>query len=391
MKGESGDKNMDKPTNIPEKTSEELAAGDNPADNQTEAKPKKRRKKALIIVACVLAFLIVAAGVTFLVLYERYKYLGQNPLSAFQSQQPEQTPDESEVPDPTLGPDDPTPVATPTQTPVSGQVNIMLIGLDRSDDRSEENMGARNDTNIVLSVNFDKKTAKMLAIPRDTLVTMSHLNSKGKATYKFWSNMYTGFRNGGGEKGYGYKNIMQVTSKLLSCGNKYSVPINYYVSIDIDGIVPMCDAVGGVPVTMDANFPGPDKVLNWKKGQTVLLKGDWAQFYLRWRHSDEVGDHTGDIGRGHRQQVFLVALAKKIKEMGPVETVQKLFGEMTKYMRTNMSLEQLVALAETLKDMDISTVDINSVDGHLGSRDGKSGWVPESKKLQKKVDEIFFN
>lgn len=368
----------------------------NPEENETGKSKAKRRKTALIAVGSVLAFLVIAAGVMLLVLYNQYKYLGENPLSAFQNSSCAAVPTktiapDTDIPDPTPEAEDPIPVSTPEKTPASGQINIMLIGLDRSADRDTEDMGARNDTNIVLSVDFDKKTARMLAIPRDTLLTMQQINDKGKTTSKFISNMYTAFHNGGGEDGYGYQNVMQVTSKFLSCGNKYAVPIDRYVSIDIDGIVPMCDAMGGVPVTMDADFPGPNGVLGWKKGQTVTLKGDWAQFYLRWRHPDEVGDHTGDIGRGHRQQVFLISLAKKIKDMGPLETVQKLFDSMNKYMRTNLSAEQLVALAEALKGMDMNAIDITSVEGHIGTRNDRPGWVPETKPLEKTVEEIFFN
>lgn len=342
---------------------------------------KKPRKTALIVICTFLGVLALAAGITVLYLYSQYRYLGENPLSAFRNNScAPSTPKKTITPEATH---EPGPTATPVRTAMTGEINVMLIGLDSSAERDELDMGARNDTNIIINADFDKKTVKMLAIPRDTIVDMQRVDSSGKASSPFKNRINTAFHYGGGADDYGYQNVMDRASHFLSCNGKYEIPIDYYLSINIDGIVPICDAVGGVPLTLDSDFPG----LGWKAGQTVIIQGDVAQMYLRWRHPEEVGNHTGDIGRGRRQELFLIALAKKIKSMGPVETVEKLYESMQRYMNTNMSLEQIVAMGQALENINLNDIKVDSIEG----RNLNSTWIPDLKKLPKTVEQIFFN
>lgn len=47
-------------------------------------------------------------------------------------------------------------------------INILLLGVDSSEERESMKMGYRSDSIIVTSVSLDTKEVKMLSIPRDT-------------------------------------------------------------------------------------------------------------------------------------------------------------------------------------------------------------------------------
>ncbi len=334
-----------------------------------------------------LVLLVVAAGLVVYFMITRYQYLGDNPMSAFLGGGSCAAKTDELAKATPQGPQLKTgPTSAPKKTAPKGSINVMLMGMDNDSERDKSSMGSRNDMNMVLNIDFDKKTARMIVIPRDSRVKVSKVNDSGKVTGYTDDRINTAYADGGYEDGYGFQNVMHVTSTFLSCNGTYDIPIDYYVSINLDGIEPICNAVGGVPLKLDKDFPG----LKWKAGQTVIIKGEVAQMYLRWRHPDQTGDNLGDIGRGERQQKFLIALAKKIKSMGPVETVQKLFNSMQKYMRTNMSLDQIVALAQVLKGMNVDSIEMYSAPGKNASYDGASMWAPDMKKLPDVVEKVFY-
>jgi polyisoprenyl-teichoic acid--peptidoglycan teichoic acid transferase len=334
----------------------------------------KTRKKALYIVGSLLAVLVVAAGLVVYFMVARYNALGEDPSQAF-----------GQPTAPGAGiKTSPTP--PPKQAAAKNHTNIMLLGMDNDDVRDSKSMGTRNDMNMIISINNDTKAVKMLVIPRDTRIQVSKIDSSGKEVSSTVDRINTAYGAGGYEDGKGFDNVMLCTSRFLSCNNTYTIPIDGYACINLDGIEPICKAVGGVPLKLDADFPG----LGWVKGQTVTIKGEQAQMFLRWRHPDQVGDSKGDIGRGERQQEFLIALAKKIKSMGAVETVTKLFSSMTTYMRTSLNLDQITSLATMLKGMNLDNIKMYSVDGTNVTVGDASMWEPDMTKLPAQVQEVFY-
>ena len=342
----------------------------------------RTRKIAIGLLSSLLALLIIAAGLTIYFMYSRIEYLSDNPWKAFETAgcAPKQLPD--------FGGDDigPSPTGPSIEMP-PGVMNILLAGIDTSEEREAEYKGYRCDMMMVLSVDFTKKTAKILAIPRDTRFLITKLDKNGKVVKRVYDRMNTAMgKYGGGPDRFGYENTMYCISKFLGCNGKYDIPINYYVGLDMDGLNPLADAVGGVPVTLEADFPYVGK-----KGETVILTGEKVHFYVRWRKPSQTGEHSGDIGRGRRQQLFMLGLAKQIKKMGPLAALPALFDTLNKYMKTNLDLDRIAALALVLNGLDLESIQLDSVAGHNQSFDGASMWVADPEKLDEQVREMFIN
>ncbi|GAA3060348.1 hypothetical protein GCM10020000_49230 [Streptomyces olivoverticillatus] len=87
------------------------------------------------------------------------------------------------------------------------------------------------------------------------------------------------------------------------------IPIDHFMMVDFSGVVSMADAVGGVPVCVDANVYDDKSGLRLQKG-THTVKGQQALQWLRTRHGFEDGS---DIGRTHAQHIYMNSMVRQLK------------------------------------------------------------------------------
>jgi LCP family protein required for cell wall assembly len=90
------------------------------------------------------------------------------------------------------------------------------------------------------------------------------------------------------------------------------VQIDHFVEVDFEGVVQITNAVGGVPVCVDAPVHDPDSGLNLPKG-TTLVKGQQALEFLRTRHGFVTGS---DVYRTQVQHQYLSSLIRQLREEG---------------------------------------------------------------------------
>ena len=311
----------------------------------------RRWIKILLIVLGVL--ILICAGLVAW-LYTSYKSAAEDPSKAFKDNGSSVSIEGADVQQTTEVVDG----TGAVRTPVEESVNILLLGIDSNVERVKLNKGYRSDMMMVLNINFKDNKVHMLAIPRDTKVEMNHLDYQtGEVTSQTTNKINAAYAFGGGPKHFGAQNAMDCTRNFLSCSGRLSIPIDYYFSIDIDGITKICDALDGVEVTLNEDFykmtleeGSGSKTLDalWgRKGETITLKGDSAETFVRQRHSGGINQ------RMSRQQQFLMAVAKKIKDMGAIEAAPKIFNEVLSYAQTNLTLDQVMSLAAFLDDLQI--------------------------------------
>ena len=217
-------------------------------------------------------------------------------------------------------------------------LNILLLGVDYNYDSKAQRYtsGARSDTILILRVERKGKQLSMLSIPRDLFVGIGknavHGYERINAAYSF-----------GGEK-LTIETLERVTG----------VKIDHYIVVKSDVVADMVDAIGGVPVEVEKQMDWDD---NWaglhihlKPGKQVL-NGEQAVGYCRFRHDEE-----GDFGRIKRQQKFLTALMKELKQKKSFKTYQKLAGLVRAKMKTDLENKQLVGLAMLYKNFPLDNI-----------------------------------
>ncbi len=127
-----------------------------------------------------------------------------------------------------------------TQEPLS----FLILGID-----AEESTRGRSDTMIVLTVNPEDESMKMVSIPRDTRTEMVGRGNEDKINHAF--------AFGGPEM------AMDTVENFLD------IPIDYYVSINMDGFKDIVDAVDGV--TVDNAFAFEQSGYDFSEGRSTWM------------------------------------------------------------------------------------------------------------------------
>ncbi|MCK5763850.1 MAG: LCP family protein, partial [Clostridiales bacterium] len=197
----------------------------------------------------------------------------------------------------------------------SNRVNVLLFGTD----------GARSDTIMIASYDFDKQIIDLISIPRDTYHYVSGHDLQGQNKI----NAVYGFP---GQDG-GSLGLKATIEELLG------IPIEYYVKVNYNGVQAVVDVLGGIEVDVPFDMKYDDEVadppLNIDiKAGTQVLNGGKAMEYLRWRKNNGEGGE-GDLPRIERQQEFLTLIAKKSLSYKLPTVANTVF----EYVKTNMPLD----------------------------------------------------
>lgn len=209
---------------------------------------------------------------------------------------------------------------------MSRPVNILIMGIDRVPDiptHSPASFNGRSDTMLLLRLDPKDNSVKILSIPRDTRVDSPELSIK---------KINQANADGGPAL------AARIVSSTLN-----DVPIDRYVRVTTDAFRELVDLVGGIEVLVPYRMHYIDKTqqleINLDPGWQ-LLSGTQAEQFARFR-----SDKYGDIGRVQRQQTLLKALRQRLTSPTILPRLPQMLRVMQKYVDTNISLEEMLALA----------------------------------------------
>ncbi len=215
---------------------------------------------------------------------------------------------------------------------------MLLIGTDKSESRTEgdeaylygdSDENFRSDVMILARIDPGNKKVTLVSIHRDTMVTIDGKQQKINAAYAIG----------------GIPKVLEVVSEFAG------VPISHYAEVDIDGLAAVVDAMGGV--TVDVPYTIDDPLMGYLEAGTQKLNGDQALILCRSRHAfDYMGD--GDRYRAAHQRLFLSAMATQLFASTP-QTMISVIDTIANYVTTDLTTEQIVSLALTMRTMDTST------------------------------------
>lgn len=229
----------------------------------------------------------------------------------------------------------------PTPEPWDGasRITLLIMGLDYRDWAAGEGP-PRTDTMILLTIDPLSKTAGMVNIPRDLWVPIPGFN---------YGKINTAYQLGEAYKlpGGGPELAMKTVEKLMG------VPINYYAQIDFNAFIKFIDEIGGIkldikePIKVDLLGDNTQKKL---KPGIQVLNGQIALAYARARYTE-----NGDFDRARRQQDVVMAIRNQMLRFDNlprmIAKAPILYQELSKGVRTNMSLDQVIRLAWFAKDI----------------------------------------
>ncbi|MET9505911.1 LCP family protein [Streptomyces sp. NPDC006622] len=206
--------------------------------------------------------------------------------------------------------------AAETKTNEAGQkaLNILLIGSDARDTAENQKLGGAKDTfngtpladvQMLLHVSADRSNMSVVSMPRDTLLPIPRCTDPDTGeVYRALTREITNSSLGRGGPGC----TVATWEKLTD------IHIDHFMMIDFAGVVSMADAIGGVPVCVDANVyshtgTGKGSGLKLAEG-THDIKGKQALQWLRTRYGFE--DDT-DLARAKAQHMYMNSMVRQLR------------------------------------------------------------------------------
>ncbi|WP_345561700.1 MULTISPECIES: LCP family protein [Streptomyces] len=218
-------------------------------------------------------------------------------------------------------------VAEPTPN-AAGQtpLNILLIGSDARDTEENQQLGGARETfgstpladvQMLVHLSADRSNMSVVSMPRDTLVKIPKCTDPDDdEVYPASEGRVMTNRS----LGHGGPGCTVATWQELT-----GIHIDHFVMVDFAGVVSMADAVGGVPVCVDANilsrdWQGHGSGLKLKEG-TTPVKGEQALQWLRTRYGFEDGS---DLARAKAQHMYMNSMVRTLRENATLSSPNKL-------------------------------------------------------------------
>lgn len=236
-------------------------------------------------------------------------------------------------------------------------VAIAFLGVDKRDlglDNGVIGTAGQSDTNIVLTVDTKTGRAKAIAVPRDTMVEVDLYSENNIFLRNEEMQLCLSYAYGNGTD-TSATNVTTSISRILM-----DVPINKYFALDLNGIAPINDAIGGVTVTSIYDFQN----VNIKKGDEVHLIGDLAETYVRTRNLDNI---NASLNRTERQVQYIKAFAAQLvpSVMNDFSIVNKLYSTASEYSATNLTVSDATYLASLLISKGITDFETETLQGEM--------------------------
>ncbi len=269
-------------------------------------------------------------------------------------------------------------------------VNILVCGIDYEDGRGYSSDGTNDGmTDMILYCQFDIKggALRMLQIPRNSLVatksrkiTLSNGKTYSASNYQINS---VALSNGG--------NVAALAEVIY---DQYKLPIDYYVTIDMQALVEMVDNFGGIEVYIphDMSFAGSALKQGYRN-----LDGASAEFFVRCRHGK--GYSNSDIDRLNMQRYFYAGLFKRVRSMGVTDVINQLPLIFNNYIHTDMDLTTIAKMLVSFTRIDSANIMLAQTPVFMGvpnvgktdSFDGYSCVVPDAGSIAELLNTYFRN
>lgn len=269
----------------------------------------------------------------------------------------------------------PTPEPTPEAERKTGIMNILLLGTDeRSQDFSDD---ARSDSILVMSLNFDEETVKLVSFERGMGVPI--LEGVYEGQYDWLTHCFR----------YGGANL--VLREIQEC---FSLDVTYYIRANFTSLIKIVDALGGVDIELtqaEADYinSGMSNAENaiFVEGMNHL-NGEAALSYARCRAIDD------DWHRMERQRKVIQACADQMKNLDE-ETKRNVAIRIAAAVHTNLSQKELKQSMDQMLEfagvqMEQLVMPAEGTYGSMTGMGGRSMFAPDFEQNSEILQEFIY-
>lgn len=232
--------------------------------------------------------------------------------------------------------------------------SVLLIGTDSVEKYEEDPEGLKpfynyHQADFLLLIVLDKDGQKvdLIHLNRDTMTDVPWLDVLGDYGGTQFEQLCLAFNSGSGGRD-SCRNTENAVSSLL-----FGAPIDAYLQIPMTAIPVLNDLVGGVPVTIRENLTAIDPA--FVQGATVTLSGAQAEKFVRARKA--LVDDT-NIARMSRQRDYMDSFQQCARKAlnSDSEFVMKMLDQLSTYLQTEMTGEEVSDLVQRLDTYEISPI-----------------------------------
>lgn len=200
------------------------------------------------------------------------------------------------------------------------KINILLLGIDSE---GEGNQKGRSDAILVMQLDPEEDSIEIVSIPRDTRTEIVGKGMEDKINHAF--------AFGGAEM------------SVATVENFLDIEMDYYVNINMDGLVELVDELGTITIHNDIEWS--DKGYDFPEGK-LEMDGDKTKAFVRMRKKDP----AGDFGRTQRQRKVIEGIINEGAQVGSVPKFSSMVDILGDNMNTNMDFDDMKVLFNSYRD-----------------------------------------
>ena len=253
-------------------------------------------------------------------------------------------------------------------------MTFLCMGIDKSGEaKASEDLhrGGQADALFLAVMDPGEKKISVIGVNRDTMAELFVYDEEGNYLGREIGQIALQHAYGDGME-ESCERTVEAVSNLF-----YGIPIHGYFAMNMDVIIPLNDAVGGVDVVIG---DGDEK---------VHLEGQEAYSFVRNR--DMYAPHSAEQ-RLKRQKQYLEAFARQAKKAVAQDLTlpAKLYTEILPYMVTDISASEAVYLATQAVSYTFGQDDLYSLQGEIRMGEQFEEFYPDETALYELILRIFY-
>lgn len=263
-------------------------------------KPKRRHKRRIGCFGVIVIILLIAIAVAGFYAFSVYRNVEETTEVLYTERPAEQVAVREEVID----------IKNEAQP-----FSVLLLGIDTGDMGRVD--AGRSDVMMVATVNPTTNRTTITSIPRDSLTTIAGYGTEDKINHAYAFG--------------GVAMSVNTVQELLG------IPIDFTVSVNMQGFADIVDSVGGITVSPTDTFTQDG--YQFYEGQPTYMNGTMALAYSRNRY-----DTGGDYGRQARQRQLIDGILHAALNISTLWNYNDILASLQGNVQTDVTFEDMVTI-----------------------------------------------
>ena len=259
----------------------------------------------------------------------------------------------------------------------------LLMGIDKAgpaESSEDYTAGGQSDAIFLLVLDKEAEEFSAISIHRNTMTEIEQYGKDGTPLGTHVTQLCLQHAYGDGKR-LSCRRTQDAVSKLFD-----NLPISGYLSLYMDGIPVLNDAVGGVEVECLQDLSYPSAGVELHQGETVTLNGQEAYYYVRGRDTNTFDSATQRL---RREEQYVAQFMKTVRSLPDKKSrLNTMYTDASDYIVTNISFADLLT---DFSNYDLTSDHIYSVPGETIMGDEFEEFYVDEEGLYDLIIKVFYN